>query len=165
MKNKTLIYGALGLVAIGALIYLLGNDKDKQVEDVKSDDATPSKDGISNEQKTPDVNVEKAKDVSGKLTGLVGKSIYTKVDNVKVRDSAKVNNGIINNIYGELPVRNTLIGKVVSVVKDANYNWVGVKLSQEAYNMIQSQKNIVTRDLWVNIPPLKWVREDVIKLN
>jgi hypothetical protein len=162
--NKTIVYGILGVVALGSLIYLLRSDSKSEEE--PSQDTKDKKDsGISEEQKTIDPNIQNAKDVSGKLTSLVGRDVYTKVDKVNVRDSAKVNNGIINNIYGELPSKNILVGKVTSVVKTGELNWLGVKLSRQAYDIIQSQKNIVTRDLWVNIPPLKWVREDVIKLN
>jgi hypothetical protein len=75
-----------------------------------------------------------------------------------------VNNGVINNIYGEIPSKDILIGKVTSVLKKGDFNWIGVKLSQQAYDIIQSEKNIIFRDLRTNIPALKWVREDVIKL-
>jgi hypothetical protein len=163
LKNETLIYGLLGLIAIGGLVYILlpskaDNGTEEEKEEEKSDD------DISDEQKTPDKNVEASKDASGKLTSLVGKNIYTKVADVKVRNTAMVNNGIINNIYGEIPSKDILIGKVTSSVKKGDYNWLGVKLSQQAYDIIQSEKSFVTRDLKVNIPALKWVREDVIKL-
>lgn len=163
LKNETLIYGLLGLIAIGGLVYILlpskaDTDAEEEKEDEKSDDE------ISEEQKTPDKNVEASKDASGKLTSLVGKNIFTKVADVKVRNTAMVNNGLINNIYGEIPSKDILIGKVTSTVKKGNYNWLGVKLSQQAYDIIQSEKSFVTRDLKVNIPALKWVREDVVKL-
>ena len=157
--NKTLIYGVLGVVALGGLIYLLSTDKTE--EEKKGADAEPKE---GDEQSTPDAKVEKAKDASGKLTSLVGKDITTKVDKVNVRNTPEVNNGLINNIYGEIPTKDIIIGKVISVVKKGDKNWLGVKLSQKAYDIIQSQKNIVMRDIWTNIPPLKWVREDVIKL-
>jgi hypothetical protein len=141
---------------------LLPSKADKGTEEEKEEEK--SDDEISEEQKTPDKNVEASKDTSGKLTSLVGKNIYTKVADVKVRNTAMVNNGIINNIYGEIPSKDILIGKVTSSVKKGDYNWLGVKLSQQAYDIIQSEKSFVTRDLKVNIPALKWVREDVIKL-
>lgn len=163
LKNETLIYGLLGIIAIGGLVYILlpsksDTETEEENEDKKSDDE------ISEEQKTPDKNVEASKDASGKLTSLVGKNIFTKVADVKVRNTAMVNNGLINNIYGEIPSKDILIGKVTSTVKKGNYNWLGVKLSQQAYDIIQSEKSFVTRDLKVNIPALKWVREDVVKL-
>jgi hypothetical protein len=165
LKNETLIYGLLGLIAIGGLVYILTPSKaDKEAEAEKEDEDKKPDDDISEEQKTPDKNVEASKDASGKLTSLIGKNIYTKIADVKVRNTAMVNNGIINNIYGEIPSKDILIGKVTSTVKKGDYNWLGVKLSQQAYDIIQSEKNIVFRDLKVNIPALKWVREDVVKL-
>jgi hypothetical protein len=166
-KNETLIYGLLGLIALGGLIYLVVPKKEESVTDEdlidpKSED-TPDN-VISNEQKTPDKNVEAAKDNTGKLTSLIGKNVFTKLAGVQVRNTAMVNNGVINNIYGEIPSKDILIGKVTSVLKKGDFNWIGVKLSQQAYDIIQSEKNIIFRDLRTNIPALKWVREDVIKL-
>jgi len=159
-KNETLIYTALGLITLGALVYIL---LPKQENDDNTEDKT-SDDKANDEQKTPDKNVESLKDTSGKLTSLIGKDIYTKVTGVNIRNTAEVNNGFVNNIYGEIPSKDILIGKVTSNVKKGDYNWLGVKLSQKAYDIIQSEKSFITRDLTVNIPALKWVREDVIKL-
>lgn len=166
-KTETLVYGLLGLVALGGLIYLIVPKKEEGVEedeviDTKNKD-TPD-DEISNEQKTPDKNVQAAKDNTGKLTSLVGKNVFTKLADVQVRNTAMVNNGVINNIYGAIPSKDILIGKVTSVLKKGDFNWIGVKLSQQAYDIIQAEKNIIFRDLRTNIPALKWVREDVIKL-
>jgi hypothetical protein len=166
-KNETLIYGLLGLIALGGLVYLAVPKKEESITDEdlidpKSED-TPDN-VISNEQKTPDKNVEAAKDNTGKLTSLIGKNVFTKLAGVQVRNTAMVNNGVINNIYGEIPSKDILIGKVTSVLKKGDFNWIGVKLSQQAYDIIQSEKNIIFRDLRTNIPALKWVREDVIKL-
>jgi len=166
-KNETLIYGLLGLIALGGLVYLAVPKKEESITDEdlidpKSED-TPDN-VISNEQKTPDKNVEAAKDNTGKLTSLIGKNVFTKLAGVQVRNTAMVNNGVINNIYGEIPSKDILIGKVTSVLKKGEFNWIGVKLSQQAYDIIQSEKNIIFRDLRTNIPALKWVREDVIKL-
>lgn len=164
MKNqKALIYGALGVIALGVLVYILKPKEDGE-EESKDTTSPETKDGVSEEQKTPDPKIEKQKDASGKLTSLIGKEVYTKIADVHIRDSAMVNNGIINNIYGVLPSKDILIGKVTANVKKGDYNWLGVKLSQKAYDIIQSEKSIITRDIWVNIPPLKWVREDVVKL-
>lgn len=166
-KTETLVYGLLGLVALGGLIYLIVPKKEEGVEedeviDTKNKD-TPD-DEISNEQKTPDKNVQAAKDNTGKLTSLVGKNVFTKLADVQVRNTAMVNNGVINNIYGAIPSKDILIGKVTSVLKKGDFNWIGVKLSQQAYDIIQAEKNIIFRDLSSRIPALKWVREDVIKL-
>ena len=166
-KNETLIYGLLGLIALGGLVYLIVPKKEEGVKedeviDPKKQD-TPD-DEISNEQKTPDKKVEAAKDNTGKLTSLIGKNVFTKLANVQVRNTAMVNNGIINNIYGEIPSKDILIGKVTTVLKKGDFNWLGVKLSQQAYDIIQAETNIIFRDLRTNIPALKWVREDVIKL-
>lgn len=159
--NKPLIYGALGVITLGALIYLMSRPEEEKKEDTKAEDEGQTE----NEQKVIDPNLEKAKDAKGKLTSIVGKDVYTKVEDVNIRNTPEVNNGLLNNIYGVLPAKGLLIGKVTSVVKKGNLNWVGVKLSKSAYDIIQSEKNLLTRDIWVNIPPLKWVREDVIKLN
>lgn len=102
---------------------------------------------------------------------LLGKNIYTKLDNVNPRQSPYVNNGwfVNNGVGGRITERDTLIGKVTDVVNDKGslrnntggiYKWLKVAPSPVAVKQIKADSNILI--------PTKtdtfYVREDVIKL-
>ena len=104
-------------------------------------------------------------------TQMLGKQIYTKLDNVNPRQSPYVNNGwLVNNgVGGRITQKDTLIGSVTDVVNDKGslknksgniYKWFKVAPSLVAIKQIKDDSNILI--------PTKtntfYVREDVIKL-
>lgn len=104
----------------------------------------------------------------------IGMKIYSKVDGVRIRTQAMVNDGLLNNVYDTVPVKDTLMGKIVRVVvgpKDQinpatkrPYNWFSFQLDKSLYQAMQKNRLFFNRDTSENIPPpLKtWVREDVV---
>jgi hypothetical protein len=104
----------------------------------------------------------------------IGMKIYSKVDGVKIRTQAMVNDGLLNNVYDTVPTKNTLMGKIVRIVvgpKDQinpatkrPYNWFSFQLDKALYQTMQKNRWFINRDTSENIPPpLKtWVREDVV---
>lgn len=102
---------------------------------------------------------------------MLGKKIYTKVENVNPRQTPYVNNGwLVNNgVGGRITQQNTLIGTVTDVVNDKGslknlsggiYKWFKVNPSVEAVKQIKDDSSFFI--------PTKtdtfYVREDVIKL-
>jgi hypothetical protein len=104
---------------------------------------------------------------------VVGATLVSKVKNVKLRHQAYVNDGVVNNRYGEVPEANMNIGTVVSVVDDLTkninpatsqpYKWFKIKIDRALFNEIQTnQRNIATRQTLV--PSQLFVREDTVKI-
>ena len=102
---------------------------------------------------------------------MLGKNIYTKVDNVNPRRTPYVNNGwfVNNGVGGRITQKNTLIGSVTDVVNDkgllknnsgAIYKWIKVKPSSDAIKQIKDDSSI----LMGTKTDTFYVREDVIKL-
>lgn len=163
--KKILIYISVGLGVTALTYYILGGGKgstDKASDEEESDEPQQSK---------PDSPLTTA---IAKNT-LVGKTIKTKVGDIKIRISAEANDGAANNIYGVVAQANTALGKVVRVYQSKNsknpatgknYYWISFQMTDGVYNEIQGRKSFLTRDLWKNIPPPSktWVREDVVKL-
>ena len=109
---------------------------------------------------------------------LGNKNIYTKVDNVVARKSPFVNNGILNNTWGTISGRNTLVGKVIAIAEDKNsaknvdgrvYKWVKVNLSSDAKKSIDASEkesflNKIGGSLPTNYTIEAYLREDTITL-
>jgi hypothetical protein len=107
------------------------------------------------------------------------KNVYTKLDNVKARKGANVNNGVVNNAYGTISAKKTLVGKVVAIGEDLNgaknangriYKWVKVNLSPDARKSInespkESLLNTISGNLSLNGSIPAYFREDTITLN
>jgi len=107
------------------------------------------------------------------------KQVFTKVDNVTARKSAYVNNGTINNAWGVISQKNTLLGKVIAIAEDENkaknakgrvYKWVKVELSPDAKKSInaspkESFLNKIGGALPLNYSIVAYLREDTITLN
>ena len=102
---------------------------------------------------------------------MLGKNIYSKVDNVNPRQTPYVNNGwLVNNgVGGRITQKDTLIGVVTDVVNDkgllknntgAIYKWVKVNPSTEAVRQIKDDSSILIGTKTNSF----YVREDVIKL-
>lgn len=169
MKKNTeyMIYGGLAIISIVGLVYLFRKDEktpSKEEDIINPDTGTGD---ITKEQQTKDPLLEDLMKTPNWASKVVGKKIFTKVGGANIRTQSFVNNGLINNIYGTIPSKGIEIGEVTKVIPKSTADqmaWFGVKLSKQAYTIIQSEKNIITRDIWENIPPLLWVREDVVKL-
>ena len=106
---------------------------------------------------------------------LKGKKIYSKIANIKARTEARVNDGLVNNLYGDISNAGTYLGTAMSVLNDGNgaqntsakrvYKWVKVQLSKEGYDAVQANRSFLTRDLFTpSAFPIVYFREDVIKL-
>jgi hypothetical protein len=105
-----------------------------------------------------------------------GISIRSKVSNAKLRTEYKVNDGRINNLYGEVPQFNTEIGEVIDKPYDDQnqqinpatnkvYKWLKVKITQAVYDDIQdNQRGWWTRDRVRKVPFQLFVREDTVKI-
>ncbi len=159
---KENLYKIVGIgAAVGLAILIVTWKKDD--DDGKQDEPDP--------QTKPDLKLD-VRIREGNTKGLVVKS---KVDKAKLRTSNLVNDGTINNLYGEIPTTNTIVGEVVTnPINDKGgainpntkqyWKWLGVKITDGLYKEIQdNQRNFFTRDRWKNIPTL-YIREDVIKL-
>jgi len=102
---------------------------------------------------------------------LLGKDIYSKLENINPRQSAYVNNGwfVNNGVGGRITQKDTLIGKVTDVKNDIGllrngsnniYKWLKVEPSPEAIKQIKEDSNILLGTKTDTF----YVREDVIKL-
>ena len=163
--KKVLVYISVGLGITALTYYILGGGKfSDSRKDANAGDNEP-------QQSKPDSPLTEA---IAKNT-LVGKTIKTKIADIKIRTSAEANDGAANNIYGVVMQANTALGKVVKVYQSKNsknpatgknYYWISFQMTDGVYNEIQQRKSFVTRDLWKNVPPPSrtWVREDVVKL-
>jgi len=137
----------------------------------KPDDGDGSQDE-PDPQRKPDLKLD-VRIREGNTKGLV---VLSKIDKVKLRTDYFVNDGVINNLYGEVPTKDIVIGTVVTnPINDKGgainpntkqyWKWLGVKITDGVYKEIQdNQRNFFTRDSWKNIPSVLYVREDVIKL-
>jgi hypothetical protein len=178
MNKKYLIYGSIGVVVLIAIYYatkspdtpIIDGVEDDSSEGEPSSDKTKSKEQITIDPKLASLTLEKnwAKTIKGK-------NIYSKLDNVKLRKTEYVNDGVINNLYGTVDKKGTLLGVAEGVYLDygkatnpatkTRYNWIRVQLNNTVYNEIQkNQRNFATRDL-LKVPKVYvFVREDAIKL-
>jgi hypothetical protein len=162
-NNEYLIYGGLAIISIVGLIFLF--KEDKPIVDSETKDETKLGD-TTEEQKVKDPALSELMKLPNWQNRVLNKKLYTKVGGANIRTQAFVNNGFFNNIYGTIPTKDVELGVITKVIAKAQSDgmaWFGIKLSKPAYNIIQSEK-IITRDLWENIPPLLWIREDVVKL-
>lgn len=179
MNKKYLIYGGIGIVVLIAVYFVTKSSDAPTTDEGSTEGDTKSNTGISEEQKAMDEKLVNAikfaqpKNKTDVLKSFYNKKIYTKVDNVKLRKKPYVNNGTINNIFGEIAKKDTLIGTIGLSYLDSEdtinpstnkvYNWFQIKLSDVVYNDInKNQKNFLTKQ-FINLA-MPYVREDVIKL-
>jgi hypothetical protein len=152
-KNWLIGVGVVGILT--ALYFITKPKKDKK--------------GDESNQETPDPKLDELIK-SGKA---VGATLVSKVKNVKLRHQAYVNDGMLNNRYGEAPEPNMAVGQVLSVVDDLTknvnpvtsnpYKWFRIKIDKSLYDEIQkNQRSILTRETIV--PSQLFVREDTVKL-
>ena len=179
MNKRYFIYGGVGVVILIAIYFATKTPDAPTTDEGSTEGDTPSNDGITKEQKAMDeklvnaIKFAKPQNKTDVLKSFYGKNIYTKVDNVKLRKKPYVNNGTINNIFGEIAKKDTLIGTIGLPFLDSEdtinpstnkvYNWFQIKLSDAVYNDInKNQKNFLFKQL-TNIT-MPYVREDLIKL-
>lgn len=123
----------------------------------------------------PATLVEILKKTSAQATAtLINKPVYTKLDNVKVRNEPYVNNGLINNIMSTITNRGTLLGNVIQVVDDKGkltnsdgkvYKWFKIKPAQITLDDMNRNKDFLTHNFLLNTTGKQiYVREDALKL-
>ena len=176
--KKLYLYSGLA-IALSVVAYVVITrkkklDTDPSANQIKPDVITPTGDEISNEQAVIDpILAEIIKLPLAQVKAkLLGKNIYSKVDNVNPRQTPYVNNGwlVNNSVGGRITQKNTLIGTVTDVVNDkgllknnsgAIYKWVKVKPSPDAVKQIKDDSSFLMGTKTDSF----YVREDVIKLN
>jgi hypothetical protein len=165
MKRTWIYIGTgIGVMSATLLVLVLANKKKGSTTDNKEGDTEP--------QEKPDPKLQAAIITSS----AIGKKLYTKVDEAKIRTSSAVNNGIMNNIYDTVPKANTYLGtvarvivgdtKIINPATQKPYVWISFNLDKTLYNNLQKLRSWWDTDLWENMPPANhtWIREDVIKL-
>lgn len=178
MNNDKKLYLYSGLaIALSVVAYVLITRKKKLDSDpsltIAEDITTDTGDVVTIEQTIIDptlAEIVKLPLAQAKAK-MLGKQIYTKLDNVNPRQSPYVNNGwLVNNgVGGRITQKDTLIGTVTDVVNDKGslknksgniYKWFKVNPSPIAVKQIKEDSNFLI--------PTKtdtfYVREDVIKL-
>ena len=171
-------YPLIGVAVAGLIIMLAIKGKKPDDGNTPTPEPLPdAEDGstITPEQKKIDPALATILGRSNATTLIKGKKIYSKLANAKARTEARVNDGLVNNLYGEVSTAGTYLGDAISVVNDVGgaqnpnaeriYKWVKVKLSKDGYDAIQANRSFLTRDLWTpSTLPVVYFREDVIKL-
>jgi hypothetical protein len=164
---------ALSVVAYVVITRKKKLDTDPSAIEVKPDVTTSTGDEISNEQAVLDptiVEIIKLPLAQAKAK-MLGKNIYSKLDNVNPRQTPYVNNGwfVNNGVGGRITQKDTLIGVVTDVVNDKGllknnsgivYKWIKVKPSPEAVKQIKNDSSFLIGTKTDSF----YVREDVIKL-
>ena len=174
MNLKKYLYPIIG-VAIAGGIFVLAT-KGKKPEPTPEPTPEPEDgSGVTPEQKKPDPTLSAMLASKDASTLLKGKKIYSKIDKIKARTEPRVNDGVVNNLYGDITKAGTFLGTAISVVNDAGgaqnatakrvYKWVKVQLSKDGYDAVQANRTFLTRDLFTPTAfPVVYFREDVIKL-
>jgi len=175
-NKKLYLYSGLA-IALSVVAYVVITKRKKANTDpttnVKPDVTTSTGDVISNEQAEIDLSLQEILKLpleQAKLK-LLGKDIYSKLENINPRQSPYVNNGwfVNNSVGGRITQKDTLIGKVIDVKNDSGllrngsnniYKWLEVKPSPEAIKQIKEDSNILLGTKTDTF----YVREDVIKL-
>jgi len=154
-QEKSWLIG-IGVVGILTALYFITKPKD-------------DKQGDEGNQEKPDPKLDELV----KAGKIVGATLVSKIKNVKLRHQAYVNDGAVNNRYGEAPEANMAVGQVLSVVDDLTknvnpatsqpYKWFRIKIDKALYDEIQTnQRNWWTREKIV--PAQLFVREDTVKI-
>lgn len=154
-QEKNWIIG-IGVVALLTALYFITKPKGEE-------------EGEEDSQEKPDPKLDELV----KAGKVVGATLKSKVKNVKLRHQAYVNDGAVNNRYGEAPEANMTIGTVLSTVDDLTkninpatsqpYKWFRIKIDKGLYDEIQTnQRNWWTREKIV--PSQLFVRQDTVKV-
>jgi hypothetical protein len=174
--KKLYLYSGLA-IALSVVAYVVITKRKKANTDpttnVKPDVTTSTGDVISNEQAEIDLSLQEILKLplAQAKAKLLGKDIYSKLENINPRQSPYVNNGwfVNNSVGGRITQKDTLIGKVTDVKNDIGllrngsnniYKWLKVEPSPEAIKQIKEDSNILLGTKTDTF----YVREDVIKL-
>jgi hypothetical protein len=174
--KKLYLYSGLA-IALSVVAYVVITKRKKANTDpttnVKPDVTTTTGDVISNEQVEIDLSLQEILKLplEQAKAKMLGKDIYSKLENINPRQSAYVNNGwfVNNSVGGRITQKDTLIGKVTDVKNDIGllrngsnniYKWFKVEPSPEAIKQIKEDSNILLGTKTDTF----YVREDVIKL-
>lgn len=174
--KKMYLYSGLA-IALSVVAYVVITKRKKANTDpttnVKPDVTTTTGDVISNEQAEIDLSLQEILKLplEQAKAKMLGKDIYSKLENINPRQSAYVNNGwfVNNSVGGRITQKDTLIGKVTDVKNDIGllrngsnsiYKWFKVEPSPEAIKQIKEDSNILLGTKTDTF----YVREDVIKL-
>jgi len=175
--KKLYLYSGLA-IALSVVAYVVITKKRKLDTDpsskVQPDVTTTTGDVITGEQSAIDPTLSEIikLPLAQAKAQMLGKNIYTKVENVNPRQTPNVNNGwfVNNGVGGRITDKDTLIGSVTDVVNDSGslhknngaiYKWFKVTPSAEAIKQIKNDSNILIGTKTETF----YVREDVVKLN
>lgn len=186
MNEDKKLYLYSGLAIVGAIIAyviitkkkpLVASSEGAGVPDEETTVAvTTTGEVIDQEQVViPATLAEILKKTSAQATvALINKPVYTKLDDVKVRNENYVNNGFINNIMSTITNRGTLLGNVIQVVDDKGkltnpdgkvYKWFKIKPAQITLDDMNRNKSFFTHVFLPNSTGKQiYVREDTLKL-
>ena len=169
--NKKYIYPLIAVAIAGGIFWLVTKKKPKNDGGGGDAPIEPPTDGseISAEQKKIDAPLNTILANKNANVLIKNKKIFSKIANAKGRYSPYVNDGFVENVYGNIPNANTLIGLAVGAVNDKGstinpstnrpFVWVQVKLSKAVFDAFQEQKSFYER-----ADETAYFREDVIKL-
>jgi hypothetical protein len=173
--NTKKLYPLIGIgIAVG-MILLIAKKKPDTTPNPEPSPEPEDGSGVSPEQKKPDPSLMAILANANASTMLKGKKIYSKIGNIKARTEPRVNDGLVNNLYGDISNSGVFLGTAISVVNDAGgaqnttakrvFKWVKVQLSKDGYDAVQANRSFLTRDLFTpSTFPVVYFREDVIKL-
>lgn len=188
-SKKIYIYSGLAILSALAIYGYVSNKK-KQEEVLAQGEAlqdevdttlvTPTGSEIDiNQAVLPkDLEIILSKTVTESSNLLRNKTVFSKLDGVKARNGNYVNNGIVNNIMGDIKPSGIKLGKVVSVINDKNnaknpqgrvYRWIKVLPSQESIDEMNKNKSFLSPKLasasvYALAKAPFYYREDTIKL-
>lgn len=174
--KKLYLYSGLA-IAISVVAYSIITNKKKADTDptnnTQPDVTTQTGDVITAEQASIDASLQEILKlpVSEAKAKMLGKNIYSKLENINPRQTPYVNNGwfVNNGVGGRITQKDTLIGIVTDIVNDSGllhnnsgniYKWFKVKPSSEAINQIKDDSSILLGTKTDTF----YIREDVIKL-
>ena len=187
MEGDKKLYLYSGLAIVGAIIAYAIITKKKPLLDNSSSEGTGTPDPPSTIAITttgevvdqaqvaiPVTLADILKKTSAEATvALINKPVYTKLDDVKVRSSNYVNNGLFDNIMSTITNRKSLVGNVIQIVDDKGslknsdgrvYKWFRVKPAQVTLDEMNRNKSFLTHTFLPETTGEIYVREDTVQL-